>query len=589
MSRKQIAAVQLVEYLERIGVEVMFGMCGHSVVQVLDALGRSRIQYISLRHEQLAAHTADAYARVSGKPGVVLTHVGPGLTNAITGIATAALDSVPMVVISGNVQSYFFGRGPHQEVNLHGDGDQIQICRPICKRVWRVGRAEDLPRIMERAFHVATSGRPGPVLVDVPMDFFSAELPAGAFAQAPAPVVRPTINETQALDIATALAGAERPVIYAGGGIHIAGAADALRAVAETFDVPVTHSLMGKGCLPDGHPLLAGTTGYWGQPIANELCREADLILAVGTRFAETDCSSWDPRFTFNIPPTRLIHIDIDPAEIGRNYPAELGVVADARQALEAIVGQANKCAHRPRTDPRGHIAKGLAEFAQNWAGPRMSGEFPMRPERVLADLREALPRDGFIVTDVGWNKNGVGQQFAIHEPGTMITPGGMATMGFGHAAVLGVKYASPDRPAVALIGDGCFSSNMSVVATAVEAGLPVVWVVMDNASYGVISGIEKRHLGGTHGCMFEAGGQPYYIDYAAIARASGARGVRIESADEFLPALKEALAGGEPTLIQVPVAIVPTPTPGNWDINTIYRKPLPEAGVLSRSADHIG
>ncbi|HEX6362840.1 MAG TPA: thiamine pyrophosphate-binding protein [Albitalea sp.] len=573
-SGTQIAAVQLTEYLERVGVEAIWGMCGHSLVQMLDALDRSRIRFVSCRHEQLAAHVADGYARVSGKTGVVMTHVGPGLTNAITGIATASLDCIPMVVITGNVQSYCHGRGPHQEVNLHADNDQIELCRPICKRVYRVGRAEDLPRVMERAFHLAQSGRPGVVLVDVPMDFFSAELPVGAFSRTPGPLVKPSIDVATARRIAEALARAERPVIVAGGGVHLARASAELQALAEALEVPVAHSLMGKGCLPDGHPLLLGTTGYWGQPVANELCRNADLILAVATRFSETDSSSWDPTFTFDIPKTRLIQIDIDDSEIGRNYPAELGVVADAKQALATIAEQARGLKHAERKGLRARIADGLATFASNWTAQRASDEFPMRPERVLADVRRALPRDGFIVTDVGWNKNGVGQQFAIHEPGTMIAPGGMATMGFGHAAVLGVKMAAPQRAAVALIGDGCFSSNMSVLAMAVEADVPVVWVVMDNASYGVISGIEKRHLGNTHGCMFEANGEPYFIDYAAVANACGARGVKIESAGQLTGALQEALASGKPTLIQVPVQLVPTPTTGHWDINAIFRKP---------------
>ncbi len=570
----QIAAVQLTEYLERVGVELIFGMCGHTLVQMLDALSRSRIRFVSCRHEQLAAHIADGYARVSGKPGVVITHVGPGLTNAITGIATASLDCIPMVVITGNVQSYCHGRGPHQEVNLHADNDQIEICRPICKRVYRVGRAEDLPRVLERAFHLAQTGRPGVVLVDVPMDFFSAELPCGAFARAPGPMLAPTIDAAQARQIAAALAGAERPLIVAGGGVHIARASAELRALAEALEIPVAHTLMGKGCLPDGHPLLLGCTGYWGQPVANEMCRNADLILAVATRLGETDSSSWDPTYTFDIPNTRLIQIDIDASEIGRNYAAELGVVADARQALAAIAEAAKGLSHAPRGGLRAKIADGLATFASTWSAHRTSDEFPLRPERVLAEVRKALPEDGFIVTDVGWNKNGVGQQFAIGVPGTMIAPGGMATMGFGHAAVLGVKFAAPGRAALALIGDGCFSSNMSVLATAVEADLPVVWVVMDNASYGVISGIEKRHLGSTHGCMFEAGGEPYFIDYAAVATACGARGIKVESAGQLASALQEALSCGKPTLIQVPVQLVPTPTTGHWDINEIFKKP---------------
>ncbi|MCW5568614.1 MAG: thiamine pyrophosphate-binding protein, partial [Dokdonella sp.] len=418
----------------------------------------------------------------------------------------------------------------------------------------------------------------GVVLVDVPMDFFSAALPAGAFVRTPSPLARPAIDAATAQRIAGELASAERPVIVAGGGVHIARASAELQALAEALEIPVAHSLMGKGCLPDGHPLLLGTTGYWGQPVANELCRTADLILAVGTRFSETDSSSWDPTYTFDIPKTRLIQIDIDDSEIGRNYEVALGVVADARQALAMIGDAARGLAPAQmalRKGLRAKIADGLATFASNWTAQRSSDEFPLRPERVLADVRKALPRDGFIVTDVGWNKNGVGQQFAIEVPGTMIAPGGMATMGFGHAAVLGVKMAEPQRAAVALIGDGCFSSNMSVIAMAVEADIPVVWVVMDNASYGVISGIEKRHLGNTHGCMFEASGEPYFIDYAAVAEACGAKGVKIEAAAQLGPALQDALASGRPTLIQVPVQLVPTPTTGHWDINAIFRKPV--------------
>ncbi len=573
-AKMQVAAVQLTDYLERAGVELIYGMCGHSVVQMLDAIDRSSIRFVSCRHEQLAAHIADGYARASGKTGVVMTHVGPGLTNAITGIATASMDCIPMVVITGNVQSYCHGRGPHQEVNLNADNDQIEMCRPICKRVYRVGRAEDLPRVVERAFHLAQSGRKGVVLIDVPMDFFSAELPVGSFAQMPSPVIEPSIDTATAQRVASALAKAQRPVIVAGGGVHLARASAELQALAEALEVPVAHTLMGKGCLPEGHPLLLGTTGYWGQPVANEMCRNADLILAVATRFGETDSSSWDPTYTFDIPKTRLIQIDIDASEIGRNYPAELGIVSEAKQALKVIAEAARDLARPSRPGLRAKIADGLATFASNWTAQRESDEFPLRPERVLADVRKALPGDGFIVTDVGWNKNGVGQQFGIEVPGTMITPGGMATMGFGHAAVLGVKMAQPGRAAVALIGDGCFSSNMSVLATAVEADVPVVWVVMDNASYGVISGIEERHLGNSYGCRFEAEGKPYFIDYAAVANACGVHGVRIESAADLEPALQQALSSGKPTLIQVPVQLVPTPTTGHWDINVIFKKP---------------
>jgi len=570
---QRIAAYQLVDYLERLGVEVVFGLCGHTVIAMLDALGKSRIRFITTRHEQVAAHAADGYARATGKPGVVLSHLGPGLTNAATGVANAALDSVPLVVIAGDVQSYYHGRHPHQEVNLHQDADQFQIYRPFCKRVYRVDRADDLPRVMERAFHLAQAGRPGPVLVDVAMDVFSADLPADAFAKAPPPVVRPGLDRATARQIVDALAAAERPVLYAGGGVLSARATAGLAALAEALELPVAHTLMGKGCLHEQHPLLLGQTGFWGTPIANDTCRQADLILAIGTRLAEANSSSWDARFTFNIPPTRLIHIDADVAEIGRNYPTELGVVADATAALSALVEAAEGFTPPERGTLREDIARGRRAFAANWDHQWQSNQFPMRPERILKELREAVPADGFIVTDVGWNKNGVAQQFPITVPGTFITPSGLATMGFGPAAVLGVKYAYPDRAAVALVGDGGFSANPSVVATAMEADLPVVWLVMDNMAFGTIAGLESMHYGWTFGCEFERCGKPYRVDYAAMAESFGARGVAITSADELGPALVEALAADRPTVIQAAMENAPTPTPGHWDINDVYRR----------------
>jgi acetolactate synthase-1/2/3 large subunit len=569
----RISSYLLTDYLERIGVEMIFGLCGHTNIALLDALGRSRIRFVSARHEQVAAHAADGYARASGKVGVLLTHLGPGLTNATTGVANAALDSIPMVVISGDVPSYYFGRHPHQEFNLHQDADQFQIYRPFCKRVYRVDRAADLPRIIERAFHLAQSGRPGPVLVSVPMDFLSADLPVDAFQHVPATIEKPALDPAAATRIVDLLADARQPVIYAGGGVISARASSELAALAEALDIPVAHSLNGKGCLHEEHPLLLGMTGFWGTPIANDTCRTADVMLAVGTRLAEASSSSWDPRFTFAAPPTRVIHIDMDLAEIGRNLPTEIGVVADAKLALGALAAAARGRRHPTRSGLRAQIAAARRSFADEWAHQWTSDQFPMRPERILGELRKAVPEDGYIVTDVGWNKNGVAQQFSITVPGTFITPSGLATMGFGPAAVLGVKIAHPHRAAVALIGDGGFGSNPSVVATAMEAGLPVVWLVMDNAAFGTIAGLEQMHYGSSFGCVFECGGQPYRVDFAAMARACGAHGVMIQSAADLGPALRDALASDVPTVIQVPMENAPTPTPGYWNINDIFRK----------------
>ncbi len=572
----RIVAYQLADFLRDLGVEVVFGLCGHTNIAFLDALEQSKIRFITARHEQVAAHMADGYARVTRKPSVLLTHLGPGLTNAATGVANAALDSIPMVVIAGDVPAHYFGRHPHQEVNLHLDADQYEIYRPFCKRIWRVERPAELPRVIERAFHTAQSGRPGTVLVDVPMDVFSADLPEGSFTRKPPlGVGKPVLDEQTAAAIARELVQATRPVIHVGGGVLLAQASSELSALAEWLDIPVTHTLMGKGALPDTHPLNAGMTGFWGVPVANDLTRTADLILGAGTRFAEADSSSWDERFTFAIPPTRLIHIDIDPAELGRNFPTEIAAVSDIKFALVRILAAVKELVPQPRHTPglRERIREGRSQFSSQWAERRISEQYPLKPDRILADVRKALPEDGLIVTDVGWNKNGVGQQFPISVPGTFITPGGLATMGFGPAAALGVKLAAPDRKVVALVGDGAFSSNMSVMATAAEAGIPVTWVVMDNMAFGTIALLEKHHYDTFYGTVFKRNGQPYAVEYAKIAQACGINGIKIEEAAQLLPALTQAIASDEPCLIHVPMENVPTPTPGHWNINDIYRK----------------
>lgn len=575
MRKNRILAYQLTDYLEQVGVEVIFGLCGHTNIALLDALGKSNIRFITTRHEQIAAHMADGYARATGKPGVLLTHLGPGLTNAATGVANAALDGVPLVVIAGDVPSHFFGRHPHQEMNLFHDASQHEMYRPFCKRIWQVERPSEFPRVIERAFYTATTGRPGAVLVDVPMDVFSAELPDGSFNQfIPKRIKRPTLDESAAQEIASALIDAERPVIHVGGGIIRDNAPAELIELAEHLDIPVTHTLMGKGALPDRHPLRAGMTGFWGTPLVHDLTLNADLILAVGTRLAEADSSSWDQKSTFKIGPTRLIHIDIDGAELGRNYPTEIGAVSDTKAALSRIAAAAKRLQPEGIRRPglREKIQMGICEFMQQFEQNRVSEQFPLRPERILADVRAAVPEDGLIVTDVGWNKNGVGQQMEINVPGTFITPGGLATMGFGPAAALGAKVGAPEKKVLALIGDGAFSSNMSVLATAVEANIPVVWLVMDNLAFGTIALLEKHHYGWSYGCLFERNGEPYSIDYAAVARACGADGVTIQSANELRTALDAALASDKPTLIHCRMENVPTPTPGHWNINDIYK-----------------
>jgi acetolactate synthase-1/2/3 large subunit len=581
------AAEALAGQLESYGVEYVFGTCGHTNIALLDALSRSTIRFVIARHEQAAAHAADGYARMSGQPGVLLLHVGPGMMNAVTGVATAALDSIPLVAICGDVPSYYAGRHPHQEVNLHADTDQAAIYRPFTKRAWHLHRAEDLPRFTERAFWTAAAGRPGAVLLNVPMDIFSRPVPAGIATRYPLPAetTGPGLPAETADRIAALLINAERPLIYVGGGLRDPAARAALAGLAEHLDIPVAHSLMAKGALPDDHPLLVGMTGFWGLELANACAREADVVLALGTRFAETDASSWHPDHTWRFPPSKLIQVDIDPAEIGRSYPVEIGAVADTARAAAAI-GEAvtrTRSVRKIRGNLRERVrtARGAA-FA---AARSDSDAFPLRPQRILADLRDALPASAVLVTDVGWNKNGVAQGYQLPAAGRFITPGGASTMGFGPAAAVGVQIHDAERVVVALVGDGGMSAQWPALPMAVEQGLPVIFVVMNNRAHGTIADLETASFGSGYGCEFrDPAGRPYSPDFAALARACGADGYLIATPDDLRTALRQAIGRRRPAVLDVPMINEPVPTPGHWNITDIYRgvfeySPTPSGG----------
>ncbi|WP_326777356.1 thiamine pyrophosphate-binding protein [Streptomyces sp. NBC_01445] len=574
------AAEALVTQLESYGVEYVFGTCGHTNIALLDALGPSSITFVIARHEQAAAHAADGYARATGRPGVLLTHVGPGMMNAVTGVATAALDSVPLVVITGDVPSYYYGRHPHQEVNLHADADQTAIYRPFCKRTWQVQRVQDLPRVTERAFWTAASGRPGTVLVNIPMDLFNRQV-ARYDGDHPLPGHQGAadLDEATADRIAQALLEAERPLLYFGGGIRSPQARAALLRLAEHLDIPLAHSLMGKGIVPDQHPLLLGMPGFWGLETTHDYTKGADVVLALATRFAETDASSWESTYTWNFPPSKLIQIDIDPAEIGRNYPVHIGAVADVGLALDSITAAVLSRRDEPvtRAAVRETIAAARSSVFDAARTAGRSDDFPLRPQRILADLRDTLPEDAVLVTDVGWNKNGVAQCYELPEQGRFITPGGASTMGFGPAAAVGVQIAQPDRVVVALIGDGGMSAQLPAVPMAVEQGAPVIFVVMNNRAHGTIADLQASSFGRSYGCEFtDAEGRSYSPDFAKYGEACGADGYAVSSPADLRKALENALARRRPAVLDVPMVNEPVPTPGHWNIKDIYAGRFP-------------
>jgi len=586
---KKLVSLQIVDYLERRGVEYVFGLTGHTVIAMMDALRQSKsVKYLSVRHEQIASHMADGYARVKHRAGVMLSHLGPGLTNATTGVANAALDSIPMVVIAGDIPTYYRGKHPHQEFNLHADGSQYEIYRPFVKRAWNLDRPEAIPEVLDKAFRLAESGRPGPVLINVPMDLFSREIDTACFERTHMDsrvTVKPSLCSDTAEQMVKRLLEAKSPVIHAGGGVLLAQASEELKAFAEHLEIPVSRTLMGQGCLPDTHPLMLGMTGFWGVKHINDRTANADVILGLGTRFAEADSSSWYKGITFDQSKTKFLQIDIDPAEIGRNYPVEIGAIADLKAALKELLKAAKKLCPQgvKRPEVIKEIAANKAEFKERSAPYYADDRFPMTPQRILGDFREVFPEDGIIVTDVGWNKNGMGQQFEVTLPGTIHHPSGLCTMGFGSAALMGAKLAAPDKKVVTLVGDGGFGANPSVIAAAVEHNIPVVWIVMNNSAFGTIAGLEKAHYDTAFGCLFTRDGESYSPEWSQIAKGYGIKAKKVTSAGEFKSILKEALDSNEPYLIDVPMENIPTPTEGIWNINDIYSpKPYVEDGRLA-------
>lgn len=574
---KKLLAHQLVDYLERRDVKYVFGLTGHTVIALLDALEKSeKIKYISVRHEQIASTAADGYARVTKKASVVMTHLGPGLTNAVTGVANAALDAIPMVVIAGDVPSYYYGKHPHQEVNLHCDGSQYDIYKPFVKRAWRLDTPELLPEILDKAFRLAESGRPGPVLISVPMDMFSREIDTSHFERTYHDshfTVKPALPKDIAIEIAKRLIEAENPLIHIGGQVVYHEASEELTALVDFLDIPVTRTLMGQGGISDKHPLLVGMTGFWGTNFVNGISSSADVILAVGTRLSEADSSSWYEGVTFS-KKSKFIQIDMEPSEIGRNYPVEIGAVADPKEALKDILEAVKEL--KPEGIDRPELRQKISEYKSTFKEQNKAisedSRYPMTPQRILKDVREVFPEDGLIFTDVGWNKNGVGQQFDITKPSTIFHPGGLATMGFGSAAILGAKLAAPDKKVITLIGDGGFGTNPSVLATAVEQNIPVVWVIMNNNAFGTIAGLTGSHYHHTFGTVFHTpDGKTYNPEWAEVAKAYGVKAKKITSADEFKEAFRVAIESNEPYLLDVPMENIPVPTDGIWNINDIY------------------
>jgi acetolactate synthase-1/2/3 large subunit len=553
----------IVDYLIRQKVPYAFGLCGHGNIQFIDALfeRQSDIKTISVHHESVCGFMADVYYRVSGQPVATFTSCGPGSVNLPISLATAYLDSVPFLAVTGNVPTSQFGRGAFQELYRHQHADFPSSVRTLCKKVYQPTRGEQVPMMVRQAWKTMVTGRPGPVVLDVPFDVFEE----AAAEETPRPEEwsanissRCGADPDGVVKAVDMLLAAERPVILIGQGVKYARATEELKALAEKLQIPVAHSMSGIGGIDTTHPLSLGLVSRAGALQANSATRQADVLLALGVRFDDRTSSSWIPGYSFTIPPTRLIHVDIDPEEIGRNYPVALGLMADVRTFLRQVLAELDR-----RKD-----TNGKAEARKKWlgtiAGWRREWEAfiapgfkddatPINPQRAAFEIDKALPEDAIMVSDIGVHHNWLLQYCKPRRPDSQVGCMGFGAMGFGVAGVLGAKFAAPDRPCVSVSGDGAFFMHANVLGTAVEYNLPVVWVVWNNYAYGSIRGLQRGYLGGRElATDFKHPGtnKPYNPDFAAMARAAGMEGVSVDKPGDLNDALKMAIAANRPYLI---------------------------------------
>jgi acetolactate synthase-1/2/3 large subunit len=577
----------IVEYLAREKVPYVFGLCGHGNVGLLDALydRTDAIRTISTRHEQTAGHMADAYFRVAHRPVATLTSCGPGSANMPIALACAFMDSSAFLAITANIPTSQFNRAAFQETYRHFQADFPSVIRPYVKRSWQPTRTDMLPIALRQAFATMLSGRPGPVNLDVPFNVFKepAEVDVPEPGAWRAGISSRSGGDPDAIRRAVELLrAARRPLIYVGHGVTLSEAADELTALARRLRIPVIFSPNGFGALDMADPLALGFVGRNGVFHANEAARTCDVLLALGVRFDDRSSSSWIPGYSFNIPPTRLIHVDIDAGEIGRNYPVHLGVVGDARTVLRQLlaVSETVDAEGAGRDAWLADIATWRARW-EEFVRPHATSEAePIHPVRVVQALQKVMPDDGIVLPDVGVHHNWVIQFWRARRPQTLLNTWGFGAMGFGVCGVLGAKLAAPDRPCVAVCGDGGFMMRPDVLCTAVEYDIPAVWVIWNNFAYGAIRDIQmgmfaKREIATSF--VREKDGRLVNPDFVALARACGADGIRVERPGDLAGALEHAIKADAPFVLDVHVdRDIRPPGVGTWELPPLpYGEPV--------------
>ena len=532
----------LIEALIEQGVDTIFGYPGGSILHIYDELykQRKRIRHILVSHEQHAAHAADGYARSSGRVGVCLATSGPGATNLVTGIATAAIDSVPIVAITGNVSVPLLGKDSFQEVDIAG------ITMPIVKHNWIVEDVKDLAEVVREAFIVARSGRPGPVLIDIPKDITAAHaeyIPEGITGARAGRLAergrRETFSDDDIERAARLITEAKRPVLYAGGGVIVSGAEAELKQLAALLNAPVALSLMGMGAFPQDHRLCTGLIGMHGTAASNKAVQKADLLVAIGARFSDRVTSQVE-RFARS---AKILHIDIDPAEINKNIQSSASVTGDAKAVLEWLI---KKLPAEITTEWNGEIDEWKALIPRDH-----HRKTALHPRFVIQETARALGDETIAVTDVGQHQIWAAQFFPFKHPRTFLSSGGMGTMGYGMGAAAGAKIANPDRPVALFSGDGCFRMNCAEMATMVRYALPVLIIIFNNQTLGMLRQWQNFFY---NGCYTETDLEDRGPNFQKLANAYNVPSGRVSDEAAFLEALQGSLkhlAAGKPALIE--------------------------------------
>jgi acetolactate synthase-1/2/3 large subunit len=528
---KLTGAQALIKSLEMEQVEVMFGLPGGAILPVYDPLIDSSIRHILVRHEQGAGHMASGYAHATGRPGVAMVTSGPAATNIVTPLCDAYMDSVPIVVITGQVPYAVIGTDAFQEC------DTVGITMPVTKHNWLISDAQDIPRVVREAFHVATTGRPGPVLIDLPKDVANAPMDWYWPEKVDLPGYKPNVkgHPKQIKDAARVIQESQRPVIYAGGGVLKAGASKALRELAEVTGIPVVTTLMGRGGIPDEHPLCLGMPGMHGNYTAVTSMQRSDLLIALGARF--------DDRVTGKVatfaPNAKVIHVDIDPAELGKVRHADVPIVGDVRSVIEELT-KAVKAEHTKHERP--DIAQWLTQI-RSWQADyplkyTQEEGGPLKPQYVIERLRENTPDDCILVSGVGQHQMWASQLWKFKHPNTWINSGGLGTMGYAVPAAVGAKVGRPDRMVWAVDGDGCFQMTAQELVTASAERIPVKIAILNNAYLGMVRQWQELFYEERYSEVYLS---PDLPDYVKWAEAMGCVGMRVDTADDVVTTIEKA------------------------------------------------